>query len=395
MIAVSLTRIQDLKKALSSGADYLEIRTDYFTDAQLKQLVERSTLPVIYTIKRPTSYRPKVAYTDIDYQAKEKVAGKLIRSFHDYKRTPSFEYLDQLVQRILKQKALPKVATMVNSVEDLYVLAKLQHKYKRRAIVIGMGELGLMTRVYNKSLLTFASVSKATATAPGQLTVKELLATRIFGLVGDNIAHSQSPKLHSQAGYRYQLWETNNFKQFIFLFNHFQLPGASVTKPYKQDVMVHCDRLDQHAKKIGAVNTVVREGKQLVGYNTDWIGIDKAIGKYLPKKRVLILGRGGAAQAVAYTAKLRKAKSIRLLSSTQLPTTNDYFDVLVNATPVYNQLLVPKDSLRGKIVMDCNYGQVTELLSVSKQQRARVVMDGLPMLKAQAMEQISLFQTRR
>lgn len=392
MIAVSLTRAQDFKKALNSGADYLELRTDYFTDAQLKQFVTQSTLPIIYTIKRPTSYLPKVAYTDIDYKAKSKVPGKLIRSFHDYKRTPSFAYLDQLVKTILKQHALPKVATMINSVEDLYVIAQLQKKYGRKLIAIGMGELGMMTRVYNQSLLTFAGLSRATTSAPGQLTVKELKSNHIFGLVGDHIAHSLSPKLHSKQNYRYQLWETENFKQFMFIFNHFQLPGASVTKPFKQVAMTYCDRLDVHAKKIGAVNTLVRQGKTVSGYNTDWIGIEKAIGKYLPNKRVLILGRGGAAQAVAYTAKQHKAKSVTLLSSKQLPTNQTDFDVVVNATPVNDQLLVPASSLKGKVVMDCNYGQITQLLKVAKQQRARVAMDGLSMLKAQAVEQIVRFR---
>ncbi len=394
MIAVSLTRAQDFKKALNSGADYLEVRTDYFTDQQLQQFVTKSTLPVIYTVKRPTRYLPNVAYTDIDYTSKIKVAGKVIRSFHDYKRTPSLEYLDQLIKTILKQKALPKVATMINSVEDLYTIAKLQKKYGRKIIAIGMGELGMMTRVYNQSLLTFAGLSRTTTSAPGQLTIKALKTTRIFGLVGDNIAHSLSPKLHGKQNYRYQLWQTNNFKQFIFVFNHFQLPGASVTKPFKQVVIPYCDRLDVHAKKIGAVNTVVRKGRQLVGYNTDWIGIEEVIGKYLPNKRVLILGRGGAAQAVAYTAKRCKAKSVTLLNSKELPTTITEYDVLVNATPVYDQLLVPAASLRGKVVMDCNYGRVTKLCTTARQQQARVVLDGLPMLKGQAVGQIAYFEAR-
>ncbi len=391
MIAVSLTRAQDFSKALQSGADYLELRTDYFTDQQLRYFVEQTTLPIIYTIKRPTKYLPKVAYTDVDYQSKLKPTGKVICSFHDYQRTPSLARLEQIVQPILKQKQIPKIATMVTTVTDLYVLARLQKKYGKRAIVIGMGELGMMTRVYNKSLLTYAAVSKATVTAPGQLTVQQTKATRIFGLVGDDIQHSLSPKLHHGHGYQYQLWETTDFKQFMVVFNHFQLPGVSVTKPYKQTVMAYCDRLEQHAKKIGAVNTLVRKGNQLVGYNTDWKGIQKAIGRHLPKKRILILGRGGAAQAVAYAAKQAKAKSVTLLSSQQLPTKSSDYDVLVNATPVREQLLVPAESLRGKVVMDCNYGKTSQLLKQAKRMGAKVVRDGLTMLRYQANKQIILY----
>ncbi|MBI4407939.1 MAG: type I 3-dehydroquinate dehydratase [Candidatus Kerfeldbacteria bacterium] len=374
MIAVSLTRAQDFKKALNSGADYLELRTDYFTNQQLKHFVEHSTLPVIYTIKRPTHYIPKVAYVDRD-------------SFHDYHRTPSYQFLDHVIKKI----SFPKIATQVNTVDDLYTLAKLQKKYGKKAIIIGMGELGMMTRVYNKSVLTYASVSKTTATAPGQLTVAELKSTRIFGLIGDDIQNSLSPKLHHGQSYRYQLWQTDDLQKFMFVFNWFQLPGASVTKPFKIDVMKYCDRLDNDAKTIGAVNTIVRQGKQLVGYNTDWIGVQKSIGKYLKHKTVLILGRGGAAKAVAYAAQQADAKKVTMLGSIQLLTTNYYYDVLVNATPVTDHLLVSAESLKGKVVMDCVYAKKTELLRQAKRQGAKVVLDGLPMLRYQAIEQAKLF----
>jgi len=340
------------------------LRTDYFTDQQLKHFVAHSTLPVIYTIKRPTRYLPKVVYIDRD-------------SFHDYHRTPSYQFLDQVIKKI----SFPKIATQVNTADDLYTLAKLQKKYGKQVIVVGMGELGMMTRVYNKSLLTYASVSRSTTTAPGQLTVDELKSTKIFGLVGDDIQHSLSPKLHGGQPYRYQLWQTDDLKKFMFVFNWFQLPGASVTKPFKIEVMQYCDRLDSDAQKIGAVNTIVRQGNQLVGYNTDWIGVDKVIGKYLPGKRVRILGKGGAGKAVAFTVKKRKGRTVH----------GDDFDVLVNATPVEDHLLVPVEALRGKVVMDCNYTRQTELIKQAKKHQAKIVLDGLPMLRYQALEQIKLF----
>ncbi len=379
MIAVSLTRTQDFRPALKSGADFLEVRTDYFTDQQLKQLILTSTLPIIYTIKRPTKYLPKVAYIDIDDRSRQKINNKTIRSFHDYKRTPSFQMLDSKIRSILKRRAIPKIATQVNTVADLYTLARLQKKYGSKVIVVGMGVLGLMTRLYNRSLLTYAAVSKTTKTASGQLTVKEMKSTRVFGLVGDDIQHSLSPKLHSKQKYTYQLWQTDDLDQFMFIFSWFQLPGASVTKPFKIDVMQYCDRIDLPARKIGAVNTLVRKNNQLTGYNTDWIGVQKTLGKYMTGKTVLILGKGGAAKAVAYAVKKNKGK------------VGPSFDVLVNATPVRDQLLVPAESLRGKVVMDCNYGKMTKLCRVAKQQHAKVVLDGLPMLRYQAAEQIKLY----
>ncbi|MBI2415672.1 MAG: type I 3-dehydroquinate dehydratase [Candidatus Kerfeldbacteria bacterium] len=398
MIAVSLTRPQDYQQALRSGADYVELRTDYFTDQQLKHFVEHSTLPVIYTIKRPTAYLPKVAYVDIDDQSKQHLSGKVIRSFHDYKRTPHFSTLNQLVQSILKQKSIPKIATHVQTVADLYTLARLQKKYGKKIIVVGMGELGMMTRVYNKSLLTYASVSRAATTATGQLTMKEMKTTQLFGLVGDAIQHSLSPKLHQQfyrqkhLPYDYQLWETVDLAKMMFVFDFFELPGASVTKPFKRQVMQYCDQIDRHAKKIGAVNTVVRRGNTLLGYNTDWLGVQNSIGRYLTGKRVLILGRGGTAKAIAYAAKQAGSKKITMLGHQQLPTSTTDYDVVVNATPVGDQLLVPANSLKGKVVMDCIYGQQTELLKQARYNGAKVVLDGLPMLRYQATEQFRLMK---
>lgn len=393
MIAVSLTRVSQFAAALRSGADLVELRTDYFSEAQLKQLIAKSRLPIIYTVKRATKYIPTVAYIDFDYRQAKSIPGtKVIASFHDYKTTPSYVVLEKLVIKLLQKKFIPKIATQVNSVDDLYILARLQKKFGKNVIVVGMGELGMMTRVYNKSLLTYACVSTKQATAPGQLTVQQLQTTRIFGLVGDDIQKSLSPKLHNRYSYHYQLWQTTDLKKFMFVFTYFQLPGASVTKPFKQDVMKYCDQLDTHARKIGAMNTLVRRGNKVIGYNTDWIGVDKSIGKYFSGKRVSILGQGGAAKSIAYAAELRHAKKIVLLSHHQLPTTNYLYDVLVNATPVRDRLLVPADSLSGKVVMDCNYGPPTQLVRTAKRQRAEVVFDGFPMLQAQAIAQSKLWQ---
>ncbi|EKD75970.1 MAG: hypothetical protein ACD_43C00266G0001, partial [uncultured bacterium] len=297
-------------------------------------------------------------------------------------------------------QAIPKIATTINTVADLNIIAQLQQKYGKKIIAIGMGELGMMTRLYNKSWLTFAAISTASQTAPGQLTVTQLRSnTQLYGLIGDDIAHSLSPSLHNDwfkkqhLPHRYQLWQANNLPEFMEVFNFFQLPGASVTKPFKKEVISYCNKLDRHAKAIGAVNTLVRRGKKLYGYNTDWFGVQSALGQTLHDARILILGSGGAAQAVAYAAKQAHANTITVLAHAELPTKQTNFDVVVNATPERNKLLLPEVALKNKIVMDCIY-KPTKLLRAARQYQAKRVIDGLPMLRDQAKEQFRLW-TRR
>jgi len=90
--------------------------------------------------------------------------------------------------------------------------------------------------------------------------------------------------------------------------------GSSVTIPYKEDIMKYLDEVKDEAKEIGAVNTVVaeygdEEGRRLVGYNTDWVGIHDPIKRRLGEggakdgEYFLVVGAGGAARAAAFAAK--------------------------------------------------------------------------------------------
>lgn len=129
--------------------------------------------------------------------------------------------------------------------------------------------------------------------------------------------------------------------------------GCSVSMPFKEAVLPLLDRLDDTARAIGAVNTVVNEAGILVGYNTDAVGASKALEsiKAQPGERVLLLGAGGAARAILFALRQigfshvrvanRDPKKIQLLSSIlpcevvsweerQLVST----DLLINATSI-------------------------------------------------------------
>lgn len=416
MIAVTLADASHIRQANASAADVIEIRTDLYPKVKFLSLLAKCRKPVIFTIKTPQTVlldyidHPIIRYVDIDYRLTQQIQDfldvrpaqvKLIVSFHDFQKTPSWQQMQQRVKQLRRwQPDIIKVATMIRHFDDLAVIMRLQQRYSKSIIAVGMGDLGIMTRIYNRAFCTYARLAHGKATAPGQLTVAQLRQTKIFGLVGEDIQHSLSPIIHRSGFQRqhlphmYQLWETDNLALFMQVFRWFGLPGASVTKPFKKPIVRYLDALDLPARRIRAVNTLVRRGQKVIGYNTDWIGAQQALRRYWRGKKVLILGAGGVAAAVAYAAKKAHAKSVTILRREDVPTDDDDFDILVNATPVYDMVLVPEDALYSRIVMDCNYATKTELLKHAEH-RARVVLDGLPMLRYQAAEQFKLWTGKR
>jgi shikimate dehydrogenase len=144
----------------------------------------------------------------------------------------------------------------------------------------------------------------------------------------------------------------DNVEKFFKGFSPY-FEGLSVTMPFKEDIMVVMDEIEETAKKIGAVNTVVRDGTGWKGYNTDCMGALKALEKYvdLKNKNVLIVGAGGTAKAIGYgvyekgaritvTYNRDKEKGIRLGRELKAKVVSiqevdkEEIDVLINCSPV-------------------------------------------------------------
>ncbi len=194
--------------------------------------------------------------------------------------------------------------------------------------------------------------------------------------------------------------------------------GMGVSMPYKQEIMPLLDAIDPQAERIGAVNTVVRgEDGRLTGYNTDAVGAVRAIeeARSLAGARVLLLGAGGAARAIAHGvagagAKLvlanrtrEKAEEIaRGLEGAAVRGIDEAlaaadWDVLVNATSkgmreVDPQSPVPEEAIRpGTVVMDIVYKPIeTELVKAAERRGARAIHGGR-MLLHQAARQFELY----
>ena len=130
-----------------------------------------------------------------------------------------------------------------------------------------------------------------------------------YGLLGNPLGHSISPEIHSEFGYEYELFDTPPDKIGEFLKKN--LLGFNVTIPYKKVIMDYLDEVDCTAYEIGAVNTVVRCGDRLFGYNTDILGMHYALknsGIDLKDKSVMILGSGGTSSTAQVLAKKCGAK---------------------------------------------------------------------------------------
>lgn len=227
------------------------------------------------------------------------------------------------------------------------------------------------------------------------------------GLLGRKLGHSYSPQIHTHLGsYSYDLFEKEPEEVADFLQNS-DFSAINVTIPYKQTVIPFCDELSETARRIGAVNTLVRRPDgRLVGHNTDYFGFLSTVkhaGMDPAGKKVLIIGSGGAskpaiavmeelgAQVVVISHKENTVENLQLHRDTA---------ILVNATPVGmypNAGASPVDlalfpHLEG--VIDMIYNPARTKLLLDAQARGIVAENGLWMLVAQAKEAAEWFTGR-
>jgi shikimate dehydrogenase len=153
--------------------------------------------------------------------------------------------------------------------------------------------------------------------------------TKFVGLIGYKLKHSISPQIQQVAfdylglDIRYEVWETakDELPNVVEGVRDASRLGANVTIPHKEAVLPLLDKVDQLARRIGAVNTIVKKDGKLVGYNTDANGFIRALeedGGFVPKgKRAVLIGAGGAARAAGFALVGAGVKSLVILNRTQ------------------------------------------------------------------------------
>ncbi len=371
---------QQVKAALAAGAQILELRMDYLEGLSVdlvEQLIAETKaaagVAIIVTCRDKQrggandwplelrsdvlelacnsgadfidceweSYLSTEANAKLDTAVADNPNVKLMLSAHSFDG-PFSSGLEALRQEIGQQRAdVIKLVYTANHINDCFEAFDLLGRGRGDLIVFCMGQAGLISRILAKKLgafLTFASIDEDTATAPGQLTIKELknlyrwdaikTDTELYGVIGSPIAHSLSPAIHNACFadaklnklYLPLLMEGDRADFSVFVDNCLSRPwlgfrGFSITIPHKRNALEYVRQkggfVESLAEKIGAVNTIVFEPRatsderRITAYNTDYAGaldaISSALGirqsglKELP---VAVVGAGGVARAI-------------------------------------------------------------------------------------------------
>jgi len=247
--------------------------------------------------------------------------------------------------------------------------------------------------------------------------------TKLCCVIGDPVEHSLSPVMHNAAFKELHLdfvylaftVRKDELRNAIAGARSLQVHGLNVTMPHKTAIMKYLDEIDPTAKSIGAINTILNTEGRLVGYITDGVGALKALkenGVSLEEKKLLLLGAGGAAKAIAFHAAqeveelkilnrtAQKAKELaealhkkfdkrisgNSLSSEIIKKELEDTDILVNATsvgmhPNVSQSLVDSSWLRPNLcVMDIIYNPLETKLAKDAKSVGAKVISGIEML---------------
>ena len=166
--------------------------------------------------------------------------------------------------------------------------------------------------------------------------------TRLAAVVANPIKHSISPFIHNSAFEAtntngvYLAWEVDEAElaETVANIRRYQMYGINLSMPYKEQVIPYLDRLSEEACLIGAVNTVVNREGTLIGYNTDGKGFFKSLPSFkISKKRLVLLGAGGAAKAILAQAILDGVSQISVfVRSSSMEKTRPYLEKIQNAT---------------------------------------------------------------
>ena len=166
--------------------------------------------------------------------------------------------------------------------------------------------------------------------------------TRLAAVVANPIKHSISPFIHNSAFEAthtngvYLAWEVEatDLAETVANIRRYQMYGINLSMPYKEQVIPYLDQLSEEACLIGAVNTVVNREGTLIGYNTDGKGFFKSLPSFkISRKRLVLLGAGGAAKAILAQAILDGVSQISVfVRSSSIEKTRPYLEKIQNAT---------------------------------------------------------------
>jgi 3-dehydroquinate dehydratase/shikimate dehydrogenase len=451
---------------VDQGAKLVELRLDYIRgEVNINRLLTDRPCPVLISCRREqdggrfakteeqrqlllrTAIAEGVDYVDLEHD----IAGEIPRfgktkrivSLHDFRKTPDESELRSLHARLAKlDPDFIKLCTMANQPDDNFRMLRLVEQAQVPTIGLCMGEFGIPSRILTGkfgSPFTFATFSKERALAPGQLSFDEMVNvyhydsidsdTEIYGVIGDPIGHSMSPLIHNAAFRHLGLNKVyipirvprEGLSRFVDEAPAIGLKGLSVTIPHKEAVLSKFTKADDAVRGIEAANTLIFDGDQRLGYNTDYRAAMDSLEAVLGPDRKddlggstsLVLGAGGVGKAIAYGLVRRKAKVVltdgdherALVLAEKLGCHAVEWSlrhsvtaqILVNCTPIgmhpnVDETPFDKHHLRpGSIVFDAVYNPENTILVKDARERSCKVITGVEMFVRQACLQFQYF----
>jgi 3-dehydroquinate dehydratase/shikimate dehydrogenase len=389
--------------------------------------------------------RAGVAYVDVEFgsplvEILDDVApAKGILSHHDLRRTPPAATLFSLYRRMSRVPgaAAVKIVTTARDPADILEIRRLLARAAGREpplAAFAMGEPGVASRILAPawgSWATYAALRRGAESAPGQITLAEATGvyrvseigeeTRLTGITGHPIAHSLSPVMHNAAffhngiDFRYVPFPASKIDRLSALVRALRIRGLSVTAPHKAALGRRLRRVEPLAREVGAVNTLVFGGGELVGFNTDVEGTLGPLRRRIDPagKVAALVGAGGAARAAA-VGLARAGAGVLVASRRERPgrevarlaggrwtpirrLARESYDILINATPAGmdgRSLPVPAPAVKGSLVADLVYAPVVTPLLRLAMERGIPTLGGLEVLLAQGAAQYALFTGR-
>ena len=452
--------------AKENGADLAEVRLDLLVDEikndKLAILFENSPIDLIVTCRTVceggkfsnskkqdrilllefAAQFKKVKYIDCELDIVEEIniTKTKIASAHLLEKTNLKNIVNKLDELNKSTGDISKLAFVSNSAFDAISALKLLRENQKQAILIAMNQAGMVSRIACKKIESFGSffsLNNNAKTAAGQVSLKQAKElyhwseindeTKLFGIVGAPVTHSQSPAIHNKSfaevGYNglYSFLHTpagydefSNLADSIVENSWLDFRGLSVTIPHKENAIrwlgeENCDPL---TVKIGAVNTITfTEGKPF-GTNTDCPAALEALtekmqisASQLSGMKVAVLGAGGVARAII-AGLVAHNTDVTILNRTIGKADNlarefscsfehlDKFasltpEVIINCTPVGMTPNVDQSPIASlpssvKVVFDTIYNPLeTKLLKIAKAADC-ICVSGLDMFVKQA-----------
>ena len=438
----------------ATAADMVELRLDGVRDVDVAGALRGRRMPAVVTCRaaweggrfdgsedeRRAMLRQALEagaeFVDVEWRAgfDDVIAvdpRRAVVSFHDFTGIPTG--LDDRVAAMRRTGAgTIKLAYAAHRLSDTLPLRAIGDE--GGAVVVGMGEPGVPSRLLAArygSRWTFAGQ----AVAPGQMPAARMRhtfrfgtigpRTRLFGVVSRTAMHSLSPVMHNAAFAAagldavYVPLTTDDFGDFLAYAGAMGFEVASVTIPFKLDALEAAAVKEPIAAAVGAANTLRRQGAGWAATNTDVDGFLAPLEDLAPNAivgmRASVLGAGGSARAVVaalvargvrvtvHARRVAQAADVAAAfgaAAASMPPARGSWDLLVNCTPLgggnrRQESPMAGEPLDGRAVYDLTYGDGDSALIADARQAGCVVLDGLPMLIAQAERQFEWWTGQR